>query len=262
MLGFRKLLRALVDYPNFRLFWSFALERPELIVPLALGTLWGLDRVARDVPDPTALFLVGGFWLVLFMNGILETKFEFFRYNLHLDVFFLILATVGILEIPALLARLGWHVPGILDGERGSLVTGAIATIILIVGVNPLAAVLTSSRDYRETDYVFRAFGLDVYPDFATPSAFVRDRMDPDDQIFVLDPREYWNYIGRVDFWIYSDNYQSQTFISDGQDFDRYLGIPVLHDEAGVRSAISALFVFSYKWRYLIVLMKACPLQG
>jgi hypothetical protein len=184
--------------------------------------------------------LVGGFWLVLFINGILETKYEFFRYSLHLDVFFLILVTIGILEIPALLARLGWHVPGILDGEKGSLVTGAIATIILIVSVNPLAAVLTSSRDYREAGYIFRAFGLDVYPDFAAPSAFVRDQLDPEDRIFVLDPREYWNYIGRVDFWIYSDNYQSQTFISGGQDLDLYLGIPVLHDEAGVRSAMAA----------------------
>ncbi len=160
--------------------------------------------------------------------------------NLHLEFFFLILATVGILEIPALLGRLGWRVPGILDGERGSLVTGAIATIILIMSVNPSAAVLTSSRDYRETGYVFRAFELDVYPDFATPSAFVRERLDPEDQIFVLDPREYWNYIGRVDFWIYSDNYQSQTFISGGQDLDLYLGIPVLHDKAGVRSAMAA----------------------
>jgi len=75
--GVRKTIRHLVDYPNYGLLWSFVIERPLLAIPLAFGTLWGIERISRPDPDPAALFLTGGFWGVLIANGMLETKFSF-----------------------------------------------------------------------------------------------------------------------------------------------------------------------------------------
>ena len=237
--GFRKLLRVLVDYPNFRLFWSYFLERPVLSLPLALGTLWGIDRISRDRPDATALFLVGSFWLVLFVNGVLETKFEFFRYNLQLDPFFLMLVVAGLFAIPDLLAQLGVSIPRLLKKHSdGRAWTIAVATIA-IIGVNPFAAVLTSARDYTETTFPFTSLGLDSYEDFKTPAAYVSDRLQDDDIVLVLDPREFWNYIGRVDYWIRSSNYESQTYLVRGRALDNYLGVPLLHSKDEVEAAIA-----------------------
>ena len=246
----RQLVRRLVDYPNFRLFWSFVLEYPLLAPALLLGTLWGIDRMAKRPVDAAALFIVGGFWSVLFVNGILTTKFEFLRYNLHVDVLFLATCAAGVFFLPELLERFGIRGPA--AHKAGAETSWLIATgVILVLGVNPVAAFLTSHRDYHEDGAIYRALDLDSYQDFATPGTFVRERVKPEDRIFVIDPREYWNYIGRVDYWIASDNYQSQTFRRDGRDYDLYVGVPVLADVPAIRSALldmdagDAWFLFS-----------------
>lgn len=238
--GFRKLLRALFDYPNFRLFWSFLLERPLLAVPLALGTCWGIDRIARDRPDPVALFVTGGFWLVLFANGVLETKFEFFRYALHIDPFFLMLVVAGLFATPMLFAKLGLSYSQRLQSFSAKGVFIILVAAISIAGVNPAKAFLTSARDYSETAFPFPFLGLDEYEDFATPAAYVREHMQDNDLILVLDPREFWNYIGRVDYWIRSTNYEEQTYLDAGRAHDRYLGIPLLHSEDEVSAVVAA----------------------
>jgi hypothetical protein len=234
----RQLWRALFDYPNFRLFWSYVLERPLLALPLALGTMWGINKVARNQPDPTALFLIGGFWLVLFANGALKTKFEFFRYNLHLDPLFLMLCTVGIFSLPYLMEELGMPRSDRLNAYLTKPSGALTVAILFIVGVNPVGAVLTSARDYKETDFPYAVLGLDEYTDFKTPAGFVRDDLKDDDIIMVLDPREYWNYIGRVDYWIRSTNYESQTYQDRGRARDLYLGIPVIHNVDEVKSIL------------------------
>ena len=236
--GFRKTLRLLIDYPNFRLFWSFPLEHPILAVPLALGTIWGIDKISRKTIDPSALFLVGGFWLVLFVNGILRTKFEYLRYNLHLDVFFLAICAIGVLKWDQVLHVVRPDYVIDVSAKYRQCISAVLATALLIISVNPLAAYLTSHRDYHEPGRLFAAFELDTYPDFATPAQHVKRNLGVDDRILVLDPREYWNYIGRVDYWVYSDNYQSQAFEVDGTYYDQYLGIPVLPDLSSVQSVL------------------------
>lgn len=237
--GLRKLVRALVDYPNFRLFWSYLIERPLLSIPIVIGTLWGLDKIARDRTDATALFLVGGFWLVLFANGILETKFEFFRYNLHVDPFFLMLVVVGLFAIPDLMSKLDISIAGgLAHFEKTRRYTVAV-TLIAVLGVNPAAAVLTSARDYSEQSFPYPLLGLASYDDFKTTAAYVSAHREPGDIILVLDPREFWNYIGEVDYWIRSVNFESQTYLQQGRARDLYVGIPVLHDVDDVRAAIA-----------------------
>jgi hypothetical protein len=238
-LGTRKLFRMLVDYPNFRLFWSFVLERPLLGVPLAAGTLWCLDRLSRRPPEPAALFLVGGFWGILFMNSILETKFEFFRYNLHLDVFYITLVVLGVVSLPRLWLRLTASDTGYDSVPRTAWRWYAAACALVIVGVRAESAWLTSSKDYVETEWPYTELGLNYHPDFRSPAEYVAERLSPDDRIFVFDPREYWNYLGHVDYWIYSDNYQSQTYFDGVTHRDLYLGVPVLSELNHLREALA-----------------------
>jgi hypothetical protein len=235
----RRSLRLLVDYPNYGLFWSFVVERPLLSLPLALGTLWGLDQVARKDPDANFLFLLTGFWGVLFANGILETKFEFFRYNLQLDVFFLVLTVIGILNLPTVYRNLR----GTPRRDDSSEISNRgwlwAAGLVVILGVRPDMAYLTSHRDYYEDGWIYARTGLSSSPDFQAPAQFVRERMLPEDRVFVFDPREYWNYIGRVDYWIWSDNYQSQSYRTNSGYRDLYLGIPIVHTLADLRDLIN-----------------------
>lgn len=238
--GTRKLLRTLVDYPNFRLFWSYALERPLLAVPLALGTLWGIDKIARDKPDATALFVLGSFWSVLFVNGVLQTKFEFFRYNLQLDPLFLILIVVGMFAIPGLLEQLGTSFASRFRPLATTKTGFVVVALVAIAGVNPVAAFLTSARDYKETAFPYTSLGLDSYVDFKNPAAYVRGRLRDNDIVLVLDPREYWNYIGRVDYWLWSDDDQSQTYMHQGRPHDLYLGIPVLSNSTELEAILAA----------------------
>lgn len=235
----RKLLRTLADYPNFRLFWSYPLERPLLALPLALGTLWGIDRIARNRPDATALFVVGGFWSVIFVNSVLQTKFEFFRYNLQLDPIFLVMVVSGLMALPELMARLGLREWPNVDSPRPRRLFVAVVAAFAIVGVNPAAAWLTSSRDYFEPSFPYTALGLETYEDFKTPAGYVRDRLQDEDIVLVLAPREYWNYIGRVDYWLWNDVDDSQTYRINGQPHDLYVGVPVLVSADEVRSAIA-----------------------
>jgi len=235
--GTRKMLRALVDYPNFRLFWSFVLERPLLAPALALGIAWALDSIVRRNNRPVALFLLVAFWAPLFLNGIIDTKYEFFRYNLHVDVFYLAICSAGLLYASEVWKTVG----GITEYREVSQPSSSVwilSALLVILGVNPAAAAMTSSRGYYETGYWYRLFGLDKYQDFSAPAAYVRERLRDEDRIFVLEPREYWNYIGRVDYWIISDRYQSQTFRGDEAYLDLYVAIPVLHSIDQVRAAI------------------------
>jgi len=238
--GVRKTIRLLVDYPNYGLLWSFVIERPLLALPLALGTLWGIDKISRPDPDPTALFLTGGFWGVLFANGILETKFEFFRYNLHLDVFYLTLVTIGVVRLPDILRSIGVSAAAGTWRNTASTAWLAVAGVLVTLGVRPDLALLTSSRDYYEPGSWYTRSGLGRYPDFQNPGRYVQESLESDDRIFVFDPREYWNYIGRVDYWIWSDNYQSQSYNDHGQDRDLYLGIPIIHSLPEIQASFAA----------------------
>jgi len=237
--GMRKALRQLVDYPNFRLFWSFVLERPLLALPLASGTLWCLGRIARRDPDPAALFLGGGFWSVLFANAVLETKFEFFRYNLHLDVFCMTLVAIGLVRLPALWSALTQRNRLELFAGQHLWALYAICAAVVVVGVRPESSWLGASRGYHETAWIYRALDMERHPDFKTPARYVHDHLEQGDRIFVFDPREFWNYLGHVDYWIYSDNYQSQTYFDGAEYRDMYLGVPVLTTLGSLDAALA-----------------------
>ncbi len=237
----RSLGRSLLDYPNYRLFWAFVLERPFLSLGLALGTLWGLNEISRPNPDPVALWATGGFWGVLMLNGMIDTKFEFFRYSLHVDFFYWLLVVVGITRLMDTMTGLRLRkplgnrqlAPGLLFG-----ITAAVA----LVGARPELSLINSSRGYT-VEPPWDHFGgakTARLPDFRSPGHYVRDNAGADDTIIVFDPREYWNYAGRVDYWVWSDNYQSQTYFDGVHHRDLYVNVPVLPTLSALEDAIAS----------------------
>src|SRR5690606_38653266 len=86
--GVKDAIRALLNYPSFFVFWGFAREYPLTGLVALLGGLWAFDRTARPRPDPAALFLVGAFALPIVLNGLFETRYQSFRYNVPFSTLF------------------------------------------------------------------------------------------------------------------------------------------------------------------------------
>lgn len=238
-LGPRKLLRVLADYPNFRLFWSFVMERPALAILLGAGTAWCLDKAARPEPEPAATFTLLSFWLVLFCNGALASKFEFFRYNLHLDTFYFCLVVIGFIKFPEMVRMLApaWsHRLGNPPVRNALIVTGLA---LFLVALNPVRTWMATQRSYSESGPLYRAWDLAQYPDFKTTGEYVRQQAGPDDIIIALESREYFNYIGRLDYWLWDSDERAQTYYDDGVFRDLYIGVPVIEELSQLESIVN-----------------------
>ena len=229
-------VRALLDYPHFYIFWGFVRESPLLSAVAALGGLWALDRAAQRVgPRPAggavqsaiaARFLLLALGTPLIANGLFDGPYELFRYNIPFDTFYFCLIAIAI-------AR--WHdlVPAwrpVAIGPATGRLAGTAVLILLTLGfdLNPLRGWLVVQRDYLNDGLLYRAFGIERYDDFKTTAAFVRESAAPEDVILALDSREYFNYLGRLDYWVRSGTYENQAYLRDGTLHDLYVGTPLI----------------------------------
>ncbi|HEY8518636.1 MAG TPA: glycosyltransferase family 39 protein [Gammaproteobacteria bacterium] len=230
-------MRAMLDFPHFFVFWGFVNEWPLAAVPAALGVLWAFDRAARPQPDPAAAFLLLTFGTVLVLNGLFDTLYEIFRYNVPFSTFFFVFVALGVLRWNALLERV--RRPR-LATSRGVPLAGAVALAALVVAydVNPLRAFLITERDYRSDGALYRWFGLESYPDYQGPAAFVRAAADGDDLIIAFDSREYYDYVGRLDYWLRSSGYEDQSYEEAGRIRDLYLSTPLVADLPTLESVL------------------------
>ncbi|HEX6998132.1 MAG TPA: glycosyltransferase family 39 protein [Gammaproteobacteria bacterium] len=226
-------MRAMLDFPHFFVFWGFANEWPLAAVPAALGALWAFDRAARPGPDPAAAFLLLTLGTILVCNGLFDTLYEIFRYNVPFSTFFFVFAALGVLRWCALLERVRRPSHRVL-----LLGTFALAALPFAYDVNPLRAFLITERGYRNDGALYRWFGLESYPDYQGPAAFVRAAAGPDDLIIAFDSREYYDYVGRLDYWLRSSGYESQSYEEDGRIRDLYLATPLVADLPTLESVL------------------------
>lgn len=224
-------LKALLDYPRFFSFWAFVDEWPLAALVAGVGALWAFDRAARLPAQPASLFLLLIMVIPLVVNGLFETPYEMFRYSAPLDTFFFTFVALGILRWQDVLAilwprrRTQWSgVRHSAIGVAGSIVASAI---VLAVHFNPVRSFALTERQYSATSGS-KWFGLGKYGDFKTPAAFVACEASPDDTIIVFDTREYFNYLGRLSYWVATTDYESQIYEIDGKAYDAYVGTPLL----------------------------------
>ena len=221
----RRTIKGLLNYPQFYIFWGFAKEWPVLSLVALVGGLYALDRAAQRPLDESAFFLLLAFGLPLTLNGLLRIPFEMFRYNVPLDPLFYSFVALGLLGWREVARQLG------LDtrGRAPALITGVLVAAILLTDLNPIRSALVTVRGYEQTA-LGRVLSVPPFPDFKSPARFVRERAAPEDLVFVLDSREVYNYLGRADYWIYSERWEVQTYQSGDTIRDKFVDTPLIRD--------------------------------
>lgn len=241
-------LRQLLNYPSFFVFWGFPNEYPLTSIAALLGGLWAFDRIARPQPDRNALFVVLAFALPILLNGIFETRYQSFRYNVPYTTLFFVFVALGIVKWPELASALR-------SGERaaarradravgGVAVTALLVALVAAYDMNPLKGWLVTQREYSNEGRLYEFFELRGFRDYRTAAAFVGAHAGPGDTLISFDCREYYNYLDRMDYCIVSGTYRSddeliQTYLDNGTIKDLYVGTPMLLDAEDLERALA-----------------------
>jgi len=122
--------------------------------------------------------------------------------------------------------------------------TAALGTTMLVLlaaayDLNPLRGWLALERQYSNDGALYRTFGLTAYSDFKTTADYVARHASPQDLIVTPDSREYYNYLGRVDFWLRSGRYEDQSYVHKGKRRDLYVDTPLVTTLSELKAALA-----------------------
>ncbi len=233
--GVKETIRMLLDYPSFFVFWGFPREYPLMSVPALLGFLWAFERAARPEPDRAALFLLATFALPVVLNGMFETRYTFFRYNVPFGPLFFSFVALGLVRWTEVVGA--WRPAAAPHGIRGdariAAGTAALAALVVAYDLNPLRGWLVAAREHGHRSVLHDAFAIDGFRDYRSASEHVLRHAAPDDEILTFECREYFNYIGRLDYCLVSGTYRAgdeliQTYVDDGVLRDLYVAVPLI----------------------------------
>jgi hypothetical protein len=239
-MSLRESVRELLNYPHFFVFWGFPNEWMLLSIVASIGMLWAFEQVARPSgalaprpsgEPPAASTAAAGFMLLalavpLIANGLFATSFELFRYNASFDFLYFVFVALAFVHWRDVASELA---PGLrFDGRAGLAVTAALVLLAVAVDLNPVRGVLAAKRDYVNDGWLYRVFELENYRDFKSTAAYVSEHAASEDLILTPDSREFYNYIGRVDYWLRSARYLDQSYERNGVRRDLYVDTPLL----------------------------------
>ena len=233
-LTLRTVVRELLDYPYFYVFWGFPNEWPLAAAVASVGALVAFHRAAR-ARDPAAGFALLALAAPIVANAAFSSPFEIFRYNAAFNTLFFVFVALAFVSWRELVPALR---PGLPRLERPAAALGTTLLVLLATAydLNPLRGWLALERGYHNDGALYRTFGLTAYSDFKTTAEYVARHAAPHDLIVTPDSREYYNYLGRVDLWLRSARYEDQSYVRDGKRRDLYVDTPLvatLHEACG-----------------------------
>jgi hypothetical protein len=227
-------IRALLNYPSFFVFWGYPREYPLLFIPALLGGAWAFDRAARPQPDRAALYLLAVFAIPTILNGMFETRYQQFRYNVPFGPLYFTLIALGIVRGVELIAA--WaarHRASPLSYRARTLITSLLVALVFVFDMNPLRSWLVAKRAYSNEGQLYSFFGVRGFSDYRSVVDYVQRNRGDDDVITTFDCREYFNYLGHVDYCLVSGTYRDgdeliQMYIDGGQKRDLYVATPLI----------------------------------
>jgi 4-amino-4-deoxy-L-arabinose transferase-like glycosyltransferase len=227
-LSLRTVTRELLDFPYFYVFWGFPNEWPLAAAVASLGALVAFHRAAHRGNSAAgfALLALAG---PIVGNALFTSPFEIFRYNAAFNTLFFVFVALAFVHWRELVPAWRPALPRPLVSRTGAaLGTTLLVLLVTAYDLNPLRGWLAVERQYSNDGALYRTFGLTAYSDFKTTAAFVASNASPHDIIVTPDSREYYNYLGRVDYWLRSGRYDDQSYKSKGKLRDLYLGTPLV----------------------------------
>ncbi|HEU4617074.1 MAG TPA: glycosyltransferase family 39 protein [Gammaproteobacteria bacterium] len=259
---------SLLNFPHFFAFWGYPNQWPMASVPAAIGALVAFDRASRRPSQAGSGFLLLALATPLILNGVFATRYELFRYDVPFDTLYFCLISLGLLHWREIGRAWGRSQGGRVDGRAAEAHAGAdnrfaptagnrfapaaakrfapaavgalLALLVLAFDLNPVRPVLVAYGDYRNEGALYGLFGLGGYPDYKTPALYVAEHRAPEDRVIVLDSREMYAYLGRVDYWVMSSQYETQTYPSEGSLRDLYVSTPLIRSASELEQALAA----------------------
>ena len=225
-LTLRTVVRELLDFPYFYVFWGFPNEWPLAAAVASVGALVAFHRAARgqDSAGFALLALAGP----LVGNALFSSPFEIFRYNAAFNTLFFVFVALAFVHWRELVPA--WR-PALAHPPRKTAAALGTAMLVMLAtayDLNPLRGWLAVQRAYSNDGALYRTFGVTAYSDFKTTADYVARHASPRDLIVTPDSREYYNYLGRVDLWLRSGRYEDQSYVHKGRRRDLYVDTPLV----------------------------------
>ena len=235
----RTAIRELLDFPYFYVFWGFPNEWPLAAAVASIGALVAFHRAAHrgDSAAGFALLALSG---PIIGNALFASPFEIFRYNAAFNTLFFVFVALAFVHWRELVPAWRPALPRPLV-NRTAVALGTTLLVLLVTAydLNPLRGWLAVERQYSNEGTLYRTFGITAYSDFKTTAAFVARNASPHDLIVTPDSREYYNYLGRVDYWLRSGRYDDQSYTSKGALRDLYIDTPLVKTLPELEAALA-----------------------
>jgi hypothetical protein len=226
-LSLRTVVRELLDFPYFYVFWGFPNEWPLAAAVATVGALVAFHRAARgqDLAAGFALLALAG---PLVGNALFSSPFEIFRYNAAFNTLFFVFVALAFVHWRELVPA--WRPTLARPPRKAAAALGTAMLVMLATAydLNPLRGWLAVQRAYSNDGALYRTFGVTAYSDFKTTADYVARHASPHDLIVTPDSREYYNYLGRVDLWLRSGRYEDQSYVHKGKRRDLYVATPLV----------------------------------
>jgi Dolichyl-phosphate-mannose-protein mannosyltransferase len=226
-LTLRTVVRELLDFPYFYVFWGFPNEWPLATAVASVGALVAFHRASRfgDAAAGFALLALAG---PLVANALFSSPFEIFRYNAAFDTLFFVFVALAFAHWRELVPAWRPMISAPLRRPAAALGTAMLVLLATAYDLNPLRGWLAVERQYSNDGALYRTFGVTAYSDFKTTAEYVARHASPHDLIVTPDSREYYNYLGRVDLWLRSAKYEDQSYVHKGKRRDLYVDTPLV----------------------------------
>jgi len=223
----RTVVRELLDFPYFYVFWGFPNEWPLAAAVASIGALVAFHRAARarDAASGFALLALSG---PVVGNALFTSPFELFRYNAAFNTLFFVFVALAFVHWRELVPAWRPTLPRALSRQGVALGTTMLVLLATAYDLNPLRGWLALERQYSNDGALYRTFGVTAYSDFKTTAEYVARHASPHDLIVTPDSREYYNYLGRVDLWLRSGRYEDQSYLHKGKRRDLYVDTPLV----------------------------------
>jgi hypothetical protein len=234
----RTVVRELLDFPYFYVFWGFPNEWPLAAAVASVGALVAFHRAARgqDAAAGFALLALAG---PLVGNALFSSPFEIFRYNAAFNTLFFVFVALAFVHWRELVPA--WRPAFVSPPRRAAAALGTAVLVVLATAydLNPVRGWLAMQRAYSNDGALYRTFGVTAYSDFKTTADYVARHASPHDLIITPDSREYYNYLGRVDLWLRSGRYEDQSYVHGGTRRDLYVATPLVATLPELKAALA-----------------------
>lgn len=229
----RELLLAMIDIPQ-RFWWLLAELFPILFL---LAVIVPAARML-GVRCPESVRFLGFVVVASFLAiGMGAAPSWTFRYIAHLNLIFLLLATVQLsrwLDRPAATSSAG-------RPTRSALQRGAVAVVLILLALE----VAPPRRIYRRLTQTY-AFawpepiggpweGFTFYPDEKSPALYVATHRRPGDRVVAMNWLSFAAYAGPADYWLRSSGYEVQVYPDGDALRDVYTGAMLIADAQSLR---------------------------